>query len=51
MNEQYRRMWILEKEQIARKAKESGTDVRTRELLCNLLIEMDILEAEVVLEE
>lgn len=51
MNETYHRMWILEKGRIARKLQKHMCSDEKRELLYEILVEMDLLEAEAVLGE
>lgn len=51
MDERYHRLWILAKERIARKAQANRFSDEKRELLHGLLVELDIMEAEAVLEE
>ena len=51
MDERYHRLWLLAKERIARKAHDHRYNDEKRELLHGLLAELDIMEAEAVLEE
>ncbi len=51
MDEGYMRLWILFKEQIAKRAKEAKPFTPEKEMYDIVLEDMAILEAEVILED
>lgn len=51
MDNPYYAMWILQKEQIARVVKDKRQAADTRRAMTELLADMAILEAEVILEQ
>lgn len=51
MDEKYFRLWILFKEQIAKRAKEAAQFTTEKDMYTGLLEDMVILEAEVILED
>lgn len=51
MNDPYYAMWILQKEQIAKIYKNNRLPEGTRRIMADILADMAILEAEVILEK
>lgn len=51
MDEKYMRLWVLFKEQIAKRAKDAAQFTSEKDMYTSLLEDMAILEAEAILED
>lgn len=51
MDERYHRLWILFKSRIAKESKKEETYTSRKDVFAEVLAEMDILEADVMLGE